>query len=86
MCSAIDIANVVCEDQHIFGITIVILHRNFAAELCLCILLGEINDIAVQGFFAFVEMLGEGLNAIIKFEDLFLIVPVVGKGDFQGGT
>ena len=83
MRAAIDIADVVGKNQHVFGVTVVVLHRHFAVQHRLGIFPGKIDNILMKRFFALVEMFDECPNPIGEFEHLFLIVSVVPEGDLQ---
>ncbi|MBA7716024.1 hypothetical protein ES703_125083 [subsurface metagenome] len=85
MRAAVDIADIVCEDEDIFCIAIVVLHRYFTAQHRLSVLFGEINDVTVECFFSLVEVLNKGPDTILKLEELFFIFSIVPEGNPQPG-
>ncbi len=80
---AVDVADVVGEDEHILGVAVVVLHGHFTRQPAFRVILGHVDDVVVQDGLAFVEMLDERPQTLVELEGLFLVGPVVAEADLE---
>ena len=81
MCPALDRIDIVGKTIHVFRIAVVILHRHFTNQVSLGVLPEKIDRLARQHLFAFIDVLNECHNPLLKA--IFLGPPVAFIGELD---
>ena len=81
--AAINVANVVGEDEHILVVAVVVLHCDLATEHRVRVLFLHVHDVVVENVLALVQMGYERSDPLVELELLLLLEAIIAERDLQ---